>query len=125
MADEVTISVPDQYAIKGEDGFSPVVTVTQIAHGHEVTITDALGDHPFNVMDGASAYDLARAGGYTGTETEFIALLAGIQNSSQTISALAALIVPANDGKVIGIVNGALAAVSGGAAYPDGDGVSY
>ncbi len=75
--------------------------------------------------DGASAYDLARAGGFTGTEAEFIALLAGIQNGSQTFSALDALIAPENNGKVIGIVNGALAAVSGGAAYPDGDGVSY
>lgn len=85
----------------------------------------ARGNDGADGNDGASAYDLARAGGYTGTETEFIALLAGIQNGSQTISALAALIVPENNGKVIGVVDGALAAVSGGAAYPDGDGVSY
>lgn len=36
----------------GEDGFSPVVTVEEITGGHRVTITDAQGDHVFDVMDG-------------------------------------------------------------------------
>lgn len=36
----------------GEDGFSPVVTITEITGGHEVTITDAVGDHAFDVFDG-------------------------------------------------------------------------
>ena len=36
----------------GEDGFSPTVTVTEISGGHRVTITDAEGDHVFDVMDG-------------------------------------------------------------------------
>ena len=36
----------------GQDGFSPTVAVTAITGGHEVTITDAQGDHSFNVMDG-------------------------------------------------------------------------
>lgn len=43
----------------GEDGFSPIVTVTEITGGHAITITDAL--HPtgqmFNVMDGADGQD--------------------------------------------------------------------
>ncbi len=38
----------------GEDGFSPVVTVTEITGGHRVVITDASGPHPFDVMDGKS-----------------------------------------------------------------------
>lgn len=36
----------------GEDGFSPEVSVTTITGGHRVTITDAQGDHVFDVMDG-------------------------------------------------------------------------
>ena len=39
---------------EGEDGYSPVVTITEISGGHRVTITDA--EHPdgqsFDVMDG-------------------------------------------------------------------------
>lgn len=36
----------------GQDGFSPVVTVSPTEDGHEVTITDAGGDHTFDVNDG-------------------------------------------------------------------------
>ena len=36
----------------GADGFSPIVTVTDIDGGHRVTITDVDGDHVFDVMDG-------------------------------------------------------------------------
>lgn len=36
----------------GEDGFSPIVTISSITGGHRVTITDADGDHVFDVMDG-------------------------------------------------------------------------
>lgn len=37
----------------GADGYSPTVTVTSITGGHRVTITDADGDHVFDVMDGS------------------------------------------------------------------------
>ena len=37
---------------EGEDGFSPTVTIAEIPGGHRVTITDAEGDHTFDVMDG-------------------------------------------------------------------------
>ena len=37
---------------QGVDGFSPVVTVTDISGGHKVRITDERGNHDFNVMDG-------------------------------------------------------------------------
>ena len=49
---------PDPVNIKGangddgQDGFSPEVSVETITGGHEVTITDAEGDHTFDVMDG-------------------------------------------------------------------------
>lgn len=36
----------------GSDGYSPTVTVEEITGGHRVTITDAEGDHVFDVMDG-------------------------------------------------------------------------
>ena len=37
----------------GTDGFSPIVTITQISGGHRITITDVEGDHVFDVMDGS------------------------------------------------------------------------
>ena len=36
----------------GEDGYSPTVNVEEIPGGHRVIITDAEGDHVFDVMDG-------------------------------------------------------------------------
>lgn len=39
----------------GADGVSPTVEVTQITGGHRVTITDAVGTHTFDVMDGEAA----------------------------------------------------------------------
>ena len=48
----------------GEDGFSPTVTVEAVIGGHTVTITDAEGDHPFNVMDGAG--NVSSVNGETG-----------------------------------------------------------
>lgn len=38
----------------GTDGISPTVTVTDITGGHHVVITDAEGDHQFDVMDGTT-----------------------------------------------------------------------
>ena len=46
---------------QGPDGYSPTVSVQAITGGHEVTITDAQGDHSFEVMDG----DPAQAGSIT------------------------------------------------------------
>jgi len=37
---------------QGEDGFSPTVSVSAIAGGHQVSVTDASGTKAFNVMDG-------------------------------------------------------------------------
>lgn len=39
-------------AIKGQDGFSPIVKVTDTENGHLVTIIDAAGEHSFEVRDG-------------------------------------------------------------------------
>ena len=36
----------------GADGFSPVITVTDITGGHRVTITDATGSRTVDIMDG-------------------------------------------------------------------------
>ena len=37
----------------GQDGFSPIITVTDITGGHRVTITDATGSRTVDVMDGS------------------------------------------------------------------------
>lgn len=57
-----TISVTDRTGTThtatvsdGPDGYSPTVSVSPITGGHEVTITDAQGDHSFSVMDGDPA----------------------------------------------------------------------
>lgn len=44
--------IPSIKGDPGDDGFSPEVSVEEIPGGHQVTITDADGDHSFNVMDG-------------------------------------------------------------------------
>jgi len=85
MADNVIVRVPEQQFIRGEDGYSPEVTIENIDHGHSVTIRDR--DHPegqsFNVLDGASAYEQAVAGGYTGTEAQFNEELASFKELSE------------------------------------------
>lgn len=51
-------SVPSSGGTKdGQDGFSPIITVTAITGGHRVTITDANGTQSFNVMDGKDGED--------------------------------------------------------------------
>lgn len=50
---------PEDQNIKGDDGadgFSPTVTITPIQGGNRVTITDADGDHEFDVMNGSGAF---------------------------------------------------------------------
>lgn len=79
----------------GIDGVSPVVSVESIDGGNKVTITDAAGAKSFEVMDGVdgkdgtngtngkdgtSAYDYAVAGGYSGSEQQFLQQLAGVGN---------------------------------------------
>ena len=84
MADNVIVRVPEQQFIKGEDGYSPEVTIEDIAHGHRITITDR--DRPegqtCNGMEGDSAYEQAVAGGYTGTEAQFNEELASFKELS-------------------------------------------
>ena len=41
----------------GSDGFSPVITVTEISGGHNVEITDAQGTTDFDVLDGEVTED--------------------------------------------------------------------
>lgn len=81
----------------GTDGYSPTANVTQTDNGATITITDKNGTTTATVTngkdgadgnpgadgrpgkdgaDGKSAYQYAQEGGYTGTETEFVAKLA-------------------------------------------------
>lgn len=39
--------------LKGNDGYSPTVTVTAITGGHRIVITDINGEHPFDVFNGS------------------------------------------------------------------------
>ena len=49
----VVFGIPEgEQGDPGEDGFSPVVTVTDITGGHRVSITDATGTKTFDVMNG-------------------------------------------------------------------------
>lgn len=52
----------------GTDGVSPTVAITTITGGHRVTITDATGDHSYDVMDGdpAAIIDDTAGAGDTG-----------------------------------------------------------
>lgn len=68
---------PEQLAaLKGADGVSPTITVTNITGGHVVTITDVNGTRSMNVMDGddgatgpRGATGPAGADGYSPTVT--------------------------------------------------------
>ena len=43
---------------KGDDGYSPTISITDITGGHKVTVTNENGSNSFNVMDGeAFTYD--------------------------------------------------------------------
>lgn len=41
----------------GEDGFSPLIGITDIPGGHRITITDAAGTHTADIMDGVDGTD--------------------------------------------------------------------
>ena len=61
---------PGQDGQDGADGFSPTVSITDITNGHRVTVTDADGDHTFDVMDGEDGQNGAPgADGYSPTVT--------------------------------------------------------
>lgn len=72
----------------GQDGVSPTVEVTAITGGHRISITDANGTKTFDVMDGEDGQD---------------------GNGVPTVSA-------ADNGKVLGVVNGQIALVT--PSYP-------
>lgn len=53
----------------GEDGYSPTVTITPITGGNRVTITDADGDHTFDVMNGSGGGDAVLTAALTTSKT--------------------------------------------------------
>ena len=55
----------------GADGSSPTVTTSAIEGGNNIIFVDKNGMKSIKVMDGKSAYEYAKDGGFTGTETEF------------------------------------------------------
>lgn len=52
-----SIGVDDKGVIKGDDGFSPVVSFEQIEDGYKLTIVDANGAHEANILNGAPGQD--------------------------------------------------------------------
>lgn len=52
FTDGTSYTTPSIRGEPGQDGVSPTITVTAIAGGHRVEITDAEGTKTFNVMDG-------------------------------------------------------------------------
>ena len=52
FTDGKTLNLGPVVGSNGEDGYSPSTSITNIPGGHRVTITDAYGDHSFDVMDG-------------------------------------------------------------------------
>ena len=52
FTDGKTLNLGPVVGSNGEDGYSPSTSITNIPGGHRVTITDADGDHSFDVMDG-------------------------------------------------------------------------
>lgn len=52
----------------GASGFSPTVSVEDITGGHEITITDAMGAHSFDIMDGMTILEYG-----TSTWADFLA----------------------------------------------------
>lgn len=57
--------------LQGPSGVSPTISLEETASGVLIDITDAAGTSTAYVLHGQSAYDAAKAGGYTGTEAEF------------------------------------------------------
>lgn len=53
MTEQTAIPIPGPPGPQGDPGISPTITVTDIAGGHRITITDAQGTQTFDVMDGA------------------------------------------------------------------------
>lgn len=54
FTDGKTLNLGPVVGSNGEDGYSPSTSITNIPGGHRVTITDADGDHAFDVMDGTT-----------------------------------------------------------------------
>lgn len=57
LTEQIEIPVVGPQGPQGEPGVSPTISVTDIAGGHRITITDATGSHSFDVMDGADGTD--------------------------------------------------------------------
>lgn len=81
---------------QGDPGFSPVVTVSPITGGHQISITDAEDTETFDVMDGADGQNgvgvptggttgqvLAKASG-TDYDTEWVNQSAGVDPATAT-----------------------------------------
>lgn len=91
-----------------QDGFSPTVDIIPVDNGYTVNITDKNDVHSYtlyNGLNGKSAYEYAKEGGYTGTEVDFSQKLAkeiptkvsDLENDKNFIDATGAPVQSVND----------------------------
>ncbi|GEM_PF-6650850 len=77
-----------EQGIQGNDGFSPLVSVTKNGTTTTITITDKNGSVTENIYDGDSAYVLARHSGYKGTESDLSAELASLEGLTAWLASI-------------------------------------
>lgn len=69
-------------------GVSPTASVVQTSTGATITITDVNGTTTADITSGISPYEVAVAGGFTGTEEEFNDGLANVGDISAVLDAI-------------------------------------
>ena len=110
ISEDDILSVVKQYIEQNppQDGFSPTVNIIPVDNGYTVNITDKNDVHSYtlyNGLNGKSAYEYAKEGGYTGTEVEFSQKLAkeipakvsDLENDKNFIDATGAPVQSVND----------------------------
>ena len=86
----------------GRDGVSPQAGVSKEGRAATITITDADGTTTATVTDGASAYELAVAQGYTGTLDEWLAEILRAEDIADNLTTAAAgKVLDARQGKAL------------------------
>lgn len=66
----------------------PSMTIEKIEGGYHITTNDAKGSYSFDIINGKTAYQYAKDGGYTGTEEEFTTEIAKSGEVGQEINRL-------------------------------------
>ena len=73
---------------QGPSGVSPTISLSETASGVMIDVTDSAGTSTAYVLNGQSAYEAARTGGYTDTQANFYADLAAMQGLASALAAI-------------------------------------